>query len=115
MIKIYILPVERIDNTDTVKGIEYIHDSLLTYGAGKATLIQDTTPEEDTALSALAIEVREPTIEELAAFEALPPTLLPDPDYIRVCEILATSSESISQPEIWELLRLIGKKLGYKF
>lgn len=115
MKKVYILPVERIDNTDTVAGIEYIHNALLTYGAGQAILIQDTTTEEDEALSILATEVREPTSEELIAFEAIEKPLPPDPDYTRACELLSHSPDAIKQPEIWELLRLIGKRLGYRF
>lgn len=43
----------------------------------------------------------------------LPPP--PDPDYARACEILKTSPAVITQPEIWELLRIFGKKLGYQF
>lgn len=38
----------------------------------------------------------------------------PDLDYDRACELLATSSSVITQPEIWELLRIFGKKLGYR-
>ena len=75
MITVYILPVERIDNTDQVLGIDYIHHALLTYDAGEAVLVQDTTPEEDAALAALAVEVRDPTRAELIAFS----TILPEP------------------------------------
>ncbi|MBA7699634.1 hypothetical protein ES703_108333 [subsurface metagenome] len=64
MLKVYILPVDRIENTDRPRGSEYIHDFVLIYDAGKATLIQDTTPDENMALSALAIEVRSPRKEE---------------------------------------------------
>uniref|UniRef100_A0A6H1ZSM1 Uncharacterized protein n=1 Tax=viral metagenome TaxID=1070528 RepID=A0A6H1ZSM1_9ZZZZ len=113
MIKVYILLVQRIDNTDAVVGIEHIHHAFLTYGAGKATLVQDTTPEEDTALSALAIEVRDPTPEEIAALEALPEPMPPTEDELRVRKLLATSPAVITQPEIWELLRIFGRKLGY--
>lgn len=74
MIKVYVLPVTRIDNTDTVAGMEYIHRGVLIYDAGKATLIQDTpTSKEHKALVALALEVRDPTPEELAMLPA-PPT-----------------------------------------
>jgi len=81
MIRVYYLPVERIDNTDKVKGSEYIHNALLncTKWPDIRELIQDTTPEEDIALTALAIEVREPTPEELAQFEALPKPPEPTP------------------------------------
>jgi len=74
MIKVYYLPVERIENVDQVKGIEYIHNAILecTEEPMVRKLIMDTTPDENTALSALAIEVRDPTLEETSAFEALP-------------------------------------------
>lgn len=113
MIKVYILPVQRLDNTDTAVGIEHIHHALLTCDAGKATLVQDTTPEEDIALSALALEVRDPTPEEMASLEALPEPVPPTEDELRAGELLATSPAVITQPEIWELLRIFGRKLGY--
>lgn len=37
----------------------------------------------------------------------------PDPDTIRAAEILATSPSAITMPEMWELLRIIGRRLGY--
>ncbi len=64
MLKAYILPVDRIENTDRPRGSEYFHDFVLIYDAGKATLIQDTTPDENMALSALAIDVRNPSKKE---------------------------------------------------
>jgi len=75
MIKIYLLPVERIDNTDKIKGEEYIHHAIVecTEDPNIRKLIMDTTPDEDTALSALAIEVRDPTPDEIASFNTLPP------------------------------------------
>ena len=38
----------------------------------------------------------------------------PDPDYLRACELLATSPKVITMPEIWELLRIFGRKLGFE-
>jgi len=63
MIKVYYLPVERIDNTDVVKGSEYIHNAVLgtTERPSVRKLIMDTTVNEDEALSAVALEVRTPT------------------------------------------------------
>ena len=74
MLKVYYLPVERIDNTDRVKGSEHIHHAILecTDKADVRKLIMDTTPEGDSALTALAIEVREPIEQERTNFEALP-------------------------------------------
>lgn len=37
------------------------------------------------------------------------------PDEIRATELLHMSPPVISQPEMWELVRIFGKKLGYKF
>lgn len=36
------------------------------------------------------------------------------PDYIRASELLATSPDVIKMPEVWELLRIFGRKLGYR-
>jgi len=38
-----------------------------------------------------------------------------DPDTLRAQEILGTSPDAITAPEQWELLRIFGKKLGYRF
>lgn len=37
----------------------------------------------------------------------------PDSDYVRACELLANPPTAISQPEMWELMRIFGRKLGY--
>lgn len=37
---------------------------------------------------------------------------MPDPDIARAAELLATSPAVISQPEMWELMRIFGKRLG---
>lgn len=71
MLRVYILPVERINNTDTVRGIDYIHDAILTYDKYMAVLIQNTNPQEDTALSILAAMTRIPTAKEIASFNSL--------------------------------------------
>jgi len=36
-------------------------------------------------------------------------------DYERAMALLATSPQVITQPEIWELLRIFGRRLGYDF
>lgn len=41
--------------------------------------------------------------------------VLPTPDYTRACQLLETSPLVISQPEVWELLRIYGRRLGYEF
>jgi len=70
MIKVYFLPVERIDNTDKVKGSEYIHDAILdcTEKPDVRKLTMDVTPEEDAVLSEVAIEIRNPTPEEITTY-----------------------------------------------
>lgn len=49
-------------------------------------------------------EYRPATDEEIA--------MLPDPDIERVKELLATSPAAITMPEIWELMRIFGRRLG---
>lgn len=75
MIKVYFLPVERIEGSDVVKGIEHIHRALLecTEKPDVRKLIMDTSPNEDSALAAVALEVREPTTQEQDALADLPP------------------------------------------
>jgi len=72
-VKTYYLETEIINGTERVKGIDYIHHAILEIEGTKRKLIMDTTADEDSALSALALEVREPTAEELDAFNALKP------------------------------------------
>jgi len=74
MIKIYYLPIDRVDNTDTVRGVEYIHNAILqcTEKSDVRKLIRDTTPAEDLALSALAIKVGTPTKTDIANYQSLP-------------------------------------------
>ena len=73
MIRVYYLPVERADETDGVKGMEHIHNAILecTEKPDVRKLIMDTTTGEDITLSALALEVREPTQEETNQFANL--------------------------------------------
>ena len=78
MIKTYLLPVERIDNTDTVKGAEYIHNAILegTDKPDMRRLIMDTTPDEDSALSTLAVKVEEPTQRDIDNYASLPEPII---------------------------------------
>jgi len=70
-VKVYYLETEIIDDTERVKGINHIHHAILEIEGTRRKLIMDPTADEDSALSALALEVREPTAEELDAFNAL--------------------------------------------
>ncbi len=74
MIRVYYLPVEKMDNTEIIKGIEHIHNGIIecTENPDVRKLIMEATADEDGALSALALEVREPAAEERRAIEDLP-------------------------------------------
>lgn len=117
MIKVYLLPMETIDGTEQVAGIDLIHDALLeaTENPLIRKLIQDATLEIHVQLVALAFEHRDATPKELALFNAreMPPE--PDADTLRAQELLATSPSVITQPELWELTRIFGRRLGYRF
>ncbi|GAI84850.1 unnamed protein product [marine sediment metagenome] len=112
MKRVYYLEVERVNNTDTVKGSQYIHDAILGIEGTLRKLIQDTTKEEHSGLVAVAESWREATPDEIAQLEALPPTPEPTPDELRASEILATSPEMIPQTEIVELLRIICRRIN---
>lgn len=112
MIRTYVLPLETTENVISVAGSEYLHGGLMIYNYDSATVIQESTPEEDAALSALAIEVRDPTPQELAAFESLEPPIPPNPDILELQELLSTSPQVITMPDIWRSLRIIAKHLG---
>ena len=78
MKKVYTLPVARTGDTDTVAGIDLMHDATLTLDNDQATLIMDTTTDEDRQLSALASNVRAASIEEerqLADSQAFTPAV----------------------------------------
>ena len=86
MIKVYILPVELVDGTERVMGCDIIHDALLltTEIPDMRMLIMDTTPEENTLLTVMAIEARDATQDEIDLYNAQVEILPPDPDIIRV-------------------------------
>lgn len=44
-----------------------------------------------------------------------PLSIDPSPDYLRACEILSESPPAITMVEIWEFMRITGKRLGYRF
>lgn len=105
------------NDTEFPSGIEYIHDSILQPLEQPLwwKLIQDTTPGEHDALSSLATEVRNPTQDEFDFYGANILIPEPDPTYDRACELLATSTPVITMPEMWELARIFGARLGYRF
>jgi len=69
MIKVYELPITRINEIDTPHGIKFIHHATVVYGYGKAIVVQDTTPEEDSELVKVALKVRQPSKLEMTQFQ----------------------------------------------
>lgn len=117
MIKVYFLQVEVIAGVEVVAGTGIIHDALLetTEQPNVRKLIMDTTPNEHVELATVALEYRDATPEEIERYHAQVIILPPDPDTIRAEELLATSPSVITQPEMWELVRIFGRRLGYRF
>lgn len=117
MIRVYLLPVVTIDGVERVVGIASLHDAVLccTADPDVRKLIMDTTPSEHDTLMLYAIEVDSPTVDEVVCFDNHFEPYEPDPDTLRVEELLSTSPSVITQPEMWELVRLFGKRLGYRF
>ena len=115
MIRVYYLLVELINNAETVRGVNIIHDALLltTPDPSVRLLIMDTTPEEHTQLTTLTGSFRDALPQEIELYNSQIIITPPDPDTIRVQELLATSPSVITQPEMWELMRIIGRRLGY--
>ena len=76
MIKVYMLPVDRIGNTDVVRGIEFISQAISE--ATEKPDVRSVIIEENADLDALALKVEEPTQGDLDNFTSLPePTPLP--------------------------------------
>ncbi|MBA7659129.1 hypothetical protein ES703_67094 [subsurface metagenome] len=117
MITIYFLPVVSANNTDTVAGVDLMHDGILEATEDPLTrkLIMNTTAQEDALLTPLAIETRYPTPDEVEQYLSQVVIVPPDPDTVRAEELLATSPQVITQPDIWELLRIYGRRHGYRF
>lgn len=117
MIKVYLLPVILEGDTEHVAGTDIIHDALLltTEDHDIRKLIMDTTEAEHEALFNLCVVCPETTQADIQAFNSQVTILPPDPDTIRAEEILATSPEAIPDPEKCELLRIFGRRLGYRW
>lgn len=115
MIRSYLLPVVTVNNTEQVQGIGSIHDALLlaTEDPYVRKLIMDTTATEHDNLVGHALDVWEATQEEIDRYNACVEVAQPNPDTIRAAEILATSPDIITQPEMWELMRIYGRRLGF--
>ena len=70
LIKVYLLPVDLVNGADVIRGSEYIHNAVVecTEAPNIRKLIMIPTTLENTALSLLALEVREPTEEEVNTY-----------------------------------------------
>ncbi|MBA7652320.1 hypothetical protein ES703_60150 [subsurface metagenome] len=117
MITVYLLPVQTINGVDVVAGIEHIHDALLecTEQPDVRKLIMDTNQDEYNHLYPLAIEAYDATQEEIDRYNSRETEPPPDADTLRAQELLASSPAVITQPQMWELLRIFGRRLGYDF
>lgn len=83
MIRVYFLPVEVLDETESVAGMDIIHGALLecTDQADIRKLIMDTTDDEHAQLATLALDWRDPTPEEIALLDSQDfPS--PDPGFV---------------------------------
>lgn len=111
MIRCYYLPVDTMDGTEVVAGIEYIHNALLeaTIDPDERLLIMDVTIEENAWLSNVAVEDFDAGQEEIDRYLAQVITRVPDPDVERIKEILENSPPPIPAPQVWELFKLLAK------
>lgn len=116
MIRGYLLPIETVNGAEQVVGIDLIHNALLlcTIHPNARLLIMNTTDTEDGALILLSLELIDLTQEQIDQFLDTIIPYVPDPDTIRAEELLQSSPNVITQPEQWELLRIIGRRLGYR-
>ncbi len=72
MKRVYYLETELIDNTEVIKGAQYIHNAVLDVEGTLRKLIQDTTNTEHTGLIAVAVSWREANTNEIAQLATLP-------------------------------------------
>lgn len=117
MIRVYLLPVTLEGDTEHVAGSSKIHDALLfcTEDHDIRKLIMDTTMAEHDALFNLCVASLTPTQADVQAFNSQVEILPPDPDTERAEELLSTSPPVITMPEMWELIRIYGRRLGYRW
>lgn len=117
MILIYFLPVHIIDDAEQVAGIEFIHNALLecTEDPAIRKLTQDATQEEHEGLFMVALDIREPTQEEIDRFHAEVIPFFPSQDTLDAEAILHNPSIPIPAPDLAKLVRIFGRHLGYRF
>jgi len=116
MIRSYYLPVQIVNGSEAVAGIQVISEALLltTEAPDLRKLIMNTSDNQHAELSAVALDWNEATPEELELYNSQVIITPLDPDTIRAEELLGTSPGVITPPEMWELMRIFGKRLGYR-
>lgn len=114
MIRVYLLPVKTVDGTEQVAGIDFIHDALLlcTEDPAWRLLIMDTSAAEHNGLVTVGGLPDIATQEEIDLYNSQVIPFTPNPDIARARELLGTSPAVITQPEIWELMRIFGRFHG---
>jgi len=117
MIRIYFLPVKTIGGVDTVAGSDIVHDAILecTEQPDTRKLIMDTTDAEHASLCSVAVDFRDASPDEVNQYNNQVTITPPSPDDLRAAKLLANSPQVITQPEMWELMRIFGRRLGYDF
>ena len=117
MIRVYLLPVITIGGVEAVDGSQNIFTGVLdtTPDPDIRRLIMDTTPTQHDALAIVAVSWTNATQDEIDYFNG---TVIVDPltpDTLRAEELLASSPQVITQPEMWQLMRIFGRRHGYRF
>lgn len=114
MIRVYLLPVTTIDGAEQVAGIDFIHDALLecTASPNIRELIMDTTDAEHAGLLATGAVPAVASQEDIDRYHTEVVITPPNPDIERAKVLLASSPAVITQPKMWELLRIYGRLHG---
>lgn len=115
MLRVYELLVEVVNGQEVIDGLQFCREGVLicTIMPTVKYLIQDTTQAEHTGLVDVCIGWHNPSPDEWLMYDVLHITPVTDPDYERAKQLLATSPAVITMPQVWELLRILGKKHGF--
>ncbi|MBA7685924.1 hypothetical protein ES703_94355 [subsurface metagenome] len=114
MIRVYFLPVQSVDGSEILAGVEIIHDALVECAEEPdiRKLIMDTTDAEHAELLATGAVPAVASQEEIDLYHAEVVIIPLDPDIERARVLLASSPAVITQPEMWELMRIFGRLHG---
>jgi len=117
MIRVYFLPVITTNHCEEIAGIEFVHDAILeaTPDPMLRCLIQDTTTDEHDGLISVATSWRDADQLEIDLYNTYDFPWLPTPDELRAEEILHNPSIPIPAPDLADLVRIFGRRLGYHF